>query len=136
MNLTSSGSCLTPLYDHYKQVILAILPKHVEFTRKQWIKEGVFILKHPQFKVYLIGTYFGFDLWVLSLLTFLVFFLIRLIEENGQIKALKSSSVEVKVQTLSLHFSCLFVCFCVLLLWCLCMRFRLFNLYIISMIGC
>ena len=44
------------------------------------------------------------------LLTFLVLFLIRLTKGNDQIKILKNSSVEVKVQTLSLHFLvCLFV---------------------------
>lgn len=37
VNLISSGSHLTPLYDHHKQVLLALL-KHVEFTRKQWTK--------------------------------------------------------------------------------------------------
>ena len=81
---------------------------------------GSFILKHPQVKVYLVGTNFGLELQVLSLPTFLVFFLIRLTKGNDQIKALKSSSVEVKVQTLSLHFlvvclfSFVFYCFNIL----------------------
>ena len=71
-------------------------------------------------KYCLVGTYFSLDHCVLILLTFLVLFLIRLIEGNGQIKTLKSFSVEIKVLTLSFHFLvCLFLfcfVFCVLLL--------------------
>jgi len=47
---------------------------------------GSFILKHPQVKVYLVGTYFGLELQVLSLLAFLDFFLIRLTKGNYQLK--------------------------------------------------
>ena len=58
----------------------------------------------------------------------------RLIKENGQNQALKSSNVEVKVLILALHFS-LFLCLYIYVLTCL-VSFGLLSVYVRSMLGC
>ena len=64
-----------------------------------------FFTKHPQVKFYLIGTYSGLNIWVLSLLTRFSLVVTKLTEGNSQNQALKNSFVEVKVLSLAFHFS-------------------------------
>ena len=94
-----------------------MVAKHTRFTRKYWIKGGVFH-KTPSSQILLDLDLFGLDLWVLNFATLFWFGCEYLTNRNGQNQALKNSSVELKDLTLALHFSlffyCLHICFNVL----------------------
>ena len=115
---------LTPIFRLYKAIKGTFSSwtdfggKHISSLENSESKRE-FFTKHTQVEFYSIETFFWS--WSLSSKCFLTYFelvVTRLTKENGQNQALKSSRVEVKFLTLTLHFSliffvslCLYMCF-------------------------